>query len=166
MTGPTGQQPFTSAEDAQRFIVQIVYDHFRQTGEWPRVRDLDLDYGEVLDPVGGLELLCRQVGHERISCGSPTSEHDRVILTIRSIAECKGSEDDVRNFLAAVRLAARRYREKRGQEVDLLTENLATELELDEAAAKRALELLGMAKSLTQGRSPGLVRLAHPVSRL
>lgn len=165
LTSPTGQQPFPSAEDAQRFILQTVYDRFRETGDWPRARDLDLDYSDVLLPFGGLEVLCRQMGVERISCGSPAAEHDRVILSLRAITECNGAEEDLRNFLAIVRFGADTYHTKRGNEARVSTQDLTASLGLTDVAARRALEMLGQADSLTQGGSPDTKTLAHAISR-
>ncbi len=61
---PDPAKPLVRLEEAQRFIEQHVYDHFRQSSEWPRVRDFDLDYHELLDPLGGLEAVCRQIGSD------------------------------------------------------------------------------------------------------
>src|SRR2546427_11625607 len=114
-TTPPPAKPFARLEDAQRFLEQHVYDHFRQASEWPRARDFDLDYHELLDPLGGLEVVCREIGPDRLSCGSAYSEHDRVALRLVALAECQGAEQDVANFLAAVRLAADRYHMSRGR---------------------------------------------------
>src|SRR2546429_6152363 len=110
---------FSRLDDARRLLEQRVYDHFRKTGEWPRARDFGLDYHDVLDQLGGLEVVCHQIGIERLSCGSPMSEHDRVALRLSALAECQGAEDDVTSFLAAVRLGADRYQASRGRDVQL-----------------------------------------------
>jgi len=164
MTDPRIES-FASTEDAQRFIVQTTYDHFHRTGEWPRARDLDLDYGDVLNPFGGLELLCRQLGSERIWCGSPAGEHDRVTLNLREVPECKGGTEDIQNFLAAVRFAANRYHERRGKEAMVSVQDLTTAYGLSEIEARRALELLSLGDSLVQGGGAGTWTLAHTVSR-
>src|SRR3989442_14641467 len=148
-------ESFKRLDDAQGFIVQTVYDHFRKTGEWPRARDFDLDYHGLLDPLGGLEVVCRQIGIERLSCGSPTSEHDRVALRLSALADCQGAEDDVTNFLAAVRLGADRYQASRGRDVQLSGAQLVVELGIDELAARRALELMLSGSGVVQGGSPG-----------
>src|SRR6266545_4303855 len=135
-------EPFTRVEDAQRFLEQRAYDHFRQTSEWPRARDFDLNYHELLDPLGGLEVICRQIGTERILCGSPMSESDRVALRLPALATCEGAETDVANFLAAVRLAADRYHAVRGKDAELKVADLVEALKIDEAAARRVLELM------------------------
>src|SRR6266478_6213768 len=106
-------EPFTNLNDARQFLEQRVYDHFHASGEWPRALDFDLDFHSTLDPLGGLEVVCRAIGPDRIFCGSPTSEHDRVALRLRALADRDGAEQDVANFLASVGLAADRYNTSR-----------------------------------------------------
>ncbi len=159
-------EPFASVEDAQAFIVRTAYEHFRRTGEWPRVRDFDIDYGEALDPRGGVEWLCRQLGHERIGCGSPQSESDRVTVRLRALAELPGAKDDVENFLCTVRLCARRYRETKGsREIYVTPEDVRTECALGEEAVKRAFVLLQLSE-VSAGGSAAQVRVAHVASKL
>lgn len=158
-------EPFKQVEDAQLFIVKTAYAHFRTTGEWPRARDMDLDYGEFLDPLGGLEVLCRQLGPDRIWCGSPAGEHDRVTVSLVGIRECEGAEESIREFLAAVSFAAGQYRERRGKDASVRTQDLVTGLGMDEVTARRALEMLAMGDSLVQGGGGGVWTLAHPVSK-
>ncbi len=159
-------EPFTRLEDAGRFLEQRVYDHFRQTSEWPRARDFDLDYPELLDPLGGLEVVCRQIGTERISCGSPMSESDRVALRLPTLATCEGAETDVANFLAAVRLAADRYHAARGKDAELKVADLVEALKIDELAARRAIELILSGSGVSGGGGGGRVSLALLASRM
>src|SRR5436309_6223575 len=159
-------EPFKSLEDAQRFLEERAYEHFRAAGMWPSTRDFDVEYYELLDPLGGLQLVCRRVGHERITCGSTASEHDRIILRWRALMECSAARDDLENFLAAVRLGAERYHAARGGDVALQVSDLVTELKIDEAAAKRVIALMLEGNSITRGGGGGSVSLAHQISRM
>ena len=160
-------KPFTSFEDARRFIEQRAYDHFRATGTWPRVRDFDLDHHEQLDPLDGLQILCKQIGHERIVCGSPASDHDCVALRWPALVDCAGAEEDVANFLAAVRLGAERYHAARGGDVQVKASDLVEALKIDELATKRAIALMLEGNSITRGGVPGsYVTLTHQISRM
>jgi len=159
-------EPFARVEDAQQFLEQRVYDHFRQTSDWPRARDFDLDYHELLDPLGGLEVVCRQIGTERISCGSPVSASDRVALRLPALATCEGAEPDVANFLAAVRLAADRYHAARGEDADLNVADLVETLKIDELAARRAIELILSGSGVSGGGGGGRVSIALLASRM
>lgn len=155
-----------SVADAQEFIVRTAYEQFRRTGEWPRVRDFDIDYGDALDPLGGVELLCRQLGHERIGCGSPQSENDRVTVRLRALAQLPEAQEDIENFLCAVRLCARRYRERKGgQEIMVTPDDVRAECQLKEETVKRALALLQLSE-ITAGGSASAVRIAHTASKL
>src|SRR5438309_2369119 len=159
-------EPFKSLEDARRFLEERAYEHFRATAMWPRARDFDLDYHELVDPLGGLQVVCRQIGYERISCGSTASEHDRVVLRWRALIECSAARDDLENFLAAVRLGAERYHAARGGDVELQIADLVKELKIDEAAARRVIALMLEGNSITRGGGGGSVSLAHQISRM
>jgi hypothetical protein len=157
---------FKSAEDAERFIVATVYNHFRTTGDWPRAREFDLDHDEKLDPFGGLEFLCRQMGSDRISSGSTGSEHDRLQLHVRALAHLPEAADDVRKFLAATRLAARRFRAARGAETQLTVNDIKTELDIGEKEAKRAFELIRTENAVSAGGGGEFIVLGRFASKL
>ncbi len=159
-------EPFARIEDAQHFLEQGVYDHFRTTGEWPRARDFDLAYYTVLDPLGGLEIVCRDIGTGRLTCGSVTSESDRIVLRLPALAGCARAEDDIRNFIAAAGVAGDRYHKVRGTDAQLTVADLVEELKIDDAAARRALALLYADGSITGGGGGDQVRLTHGASRM
>ena len=158
--------PLATLEDARQFLEQRVYDAFRQTSEWPRARDFDLEYHDLLDPLGGLELICRQIGLDRLSCGSPTSESDRVVLRLPAVASCEGAEADIENFLAVVRLAADRYYAARGKEVEIKDGDLVEGLKIDPPAAQRALALILSDHGIAGGGSRNSVYLGVVASRM
>ena len=93
-------------------------------------------------------MLCRQLGHERIGCGSVQSEHDRVTVRLRGMAELPEARDDVENFLSTVRVCAERYRKARVQQVYVTPEDVRAECGLAEIPALRAL--LSSARSLPE----------------
>jgi hypothetical protein len=159
-------EPFASAEDAQTFIIRAVYDTFLRTGEWPRVRDFDIEYGDVLDPFDGVELLCRRLGHEFISCGSPQSENDRIMVRLRALAGLPEAKHDIEHFLCAVRLAARLYREKKGShEVNVTPGDVRGECKLEEEQLKRAFALL-QSSEVSAGGSVAAIRVGHIARKL
>ncbi|MGH7548317.1 MAG: hypothetical protein ACREMM_09085 [Gemmatimonadales bacterium] len=158
-------QPFTRLEDAQRFVLKVAYEHFRRTGEWPHARDLDLEFGDALDPTGGLELLTRQLGSDRVRPVSPANPSDTVVVTLKGLAEVEQASDDIQRFLDAVRFAARRYRESGGKEATLRVQDLVTLPGFDPAAAKRAATLFGYAEVVSGGGGPDQWGLAHAIRR-
>ena len=84
-------------------FLQIVYDRFRTTGKWPRVRDLQI---ELRDKVN-VRALALDAGLSKVVCESrPAGE---CFLHLEGIVECKDAQEDIENFLATVRLMARRY---------------------------------------------------------
>ena len=94
-------EPFKRSEDAQQFILQQAYELFRRTGAWPRTRDLDLQYGDLLDQVGGIEILTQQLGVELISSGSPTNPNDFTMVRLRGLARVPEAQQDLEKFVEA-----------------------------------------------------------------
>ena len=135
-------KPFDNLADARGFLERRVFDHFRKTGEWPKARDFDLKYRKVSDQLGGLHIVCQQIGYKRILCGSPDSAEDRVRLQLAAIADLRGSEDDAANFLAAVRLAAERITHPGGRRPNYSSLNGAIPWAIGHLPARRAMALL------------------------
>jgi len=166
---PTGSgpasEPFKQAEDAQRFVLKVAYEHFRRTGEWPNARELDLEFGDVLDPMGGLELLTRHLGSDKVRPVSPASPNDFVVVTLKGLADLGEARDDLERFLDAVRFAAKRYRESRGKETTLRVQDLIALPGFDAAAAKRAATLFGYAEVVSGGGGPDQWGLPHAIRR-
>lgn len=166
MTSAIPVEPFSHLDDAQRFIEQRVYDRLRQTGEWPKARDFDLAYCHLFDPLGGLQLVCKLAGHDRISCDSPLTPNGHITLRWSALADLSEAADDIANFLAAVRLGAQRYHSSADGAVQLSVTDLTNVLHLDNLASKRAIELIREGNSISSGGGPGYVALTHQISRM
>lgn len=162
---PLRMEPFQSHDEAQRFLIQSAYAHFRTNGTWPTMRSLDLQHGSLLDPMDGLEMLCRRIGADRVSWGSVGSEHDRLALHALALADVAEAAEDVQSFLAAVRLAASRYRDAGGAETRVTIRDLETDLHLDPQRAQRTLELLKL-EPFCAGSGGDYVILGHLISKL
>jgi hypothetical protein len=147
-------------------LIEYVYSRFRLMGEWPLARQIDLDLDDELDPVGGLELVCEQLGAEYISCGSPSTDHDKVMLHLRALELCPAAEDDVHNFLAAIRFCAGRYRESGGSQRDLSAHELGAHLGIDSEGTKRLMELIMFEGRFWQGGSTSGILLSRLAGKL
>jgi len=155
----------TNLQDARQFIEQRVYEHFHAHAEWPRAKIFDLEHYERLDPLGGLEEVCRQIGSDRLTCGSITSSEDRITLRWPALMDQPNAADDIRNFLKGAREAADRYTANRGGETTLNRRELAEHLKIDELASKRMMALL-LQSEVTGGGSVDQVSIAHFASRV
>lgn len=101
----TGDPPLTAQ---QRLVLQKIYDRFRADGDWPTCvavdrplrRELRIDTGLVLQGIPERLLLRSRPGNYR-----PLPD-DQLRLTIRGIAACNGSEDDIEHFVRLLRWLA------------------------------------------------------------
>jgi hypothetical protein len=84
-------------------LLQLVYDRFRTTGTWPLVRDLYVD----LRKEGSFRVLAAEVGLNKIVCEDGPEGVCRLLF--ETIAECRNSEEDIQNVLAALRFTAERF---------------------------------------------------------
>lgn len=160
-------EPFKEVKDAQEFIARTAYEHFRRTGQWPITREFDLEYDNLLEPLGGLEVLCRQMGPDTIYCGSVGSEHDRVVLRLEGLAELDEAVEDLQHVLAGLRLCAKRYRDAKGRDNPRIgVDDLRAELGLDESTAQRAFVLLQTASWISTSGGGTSIVLGHFASKL
>lgn len=159
-------EPFKTSEEAQVFVLRTVYQHFRQTGTWPAAREFDLLYGDLLDPVGGIELVSRQLGSSRITPASPSNNaSDQLRVHLTGLAEIAEALDDIRGFLAVVRFAARKYRDSRGKDDMLHLAEVASLPGIDPQQAKRVLEIFGSAPVVSGGGGGGQWGVRHEARR-
>lgn len=132
---PKRDQP---AEREQDHLLQVIFDHFHGSGEWPlldRLRheldraDDDLDVirvGRELDP----------------ALGTVTIGHDaRASLTIHGVARCSGSEVELDDVLQTMLLAYQRFR-THGPGARFASKDLEGELGLDPLRMRRTSELI------------------------
>jgi hypothetical protein len=97
----------------QRQILQLVYDRFRETGEWPLFqfvdrradRDLDIDIAQVLPAIPKELIRSYRAG------GVAFQPSDRIWLSVEGIACCSDAESDLARFLELLRWCAERERE-------------------------------------------------------
>ena len=143
----------------------MAYEHFRRTADWPHAQELDHEFGDLLDTMGGLDLLTRQLGSDKVRPVSVASQNDFVVVTLKGLAELGEARDDLARFVDAVRFAAKRYRESRGKEATLRAEDLVGLPGFDAAAAKRAATLFGNAEVVSGGGGPDEWRLPHAIRR-
>lgn len=144
------QESMTSAP-SQLHLLQVVFDRFHQTGEWPRIdylrheldlADDDLDVlavGSILSPAYGRV----DVGYEA-----------RASLTLHGIALTRGGEQELRDASETMRFAYRTFRDV-GPTAEISSDILARELGLDSVRLTKTYKLVNWLPGIGGGGSTG-----------
>ncbi len=164
MTGPSGTRSGESRyvvaalDPRYQFLLQAVYDRFREHATWPLVRHLEIDLEDQLDPLGGLEQVCIAIGADKIACGSFYDASSVCRLRLAGFLECRGAEDDVERFLKAVRYCAKKYRDAKGATITVSAGEFVEALPCSETEARRVGLMLVEAGDLWNSatQAPGI----------
>src|SRR5881296_2981255 len=137
------------------FLLQAVYDHFREHAAWPLVRQLEIELEDQLDPLGGLQQVCVAIGSDNVVCGSSYDVNGVCRLRLGGFLGCRGAEDDVERFLDAVRRFSQKYRDAKGAAVTMSAGEFVEELRFSESEARRVgLMLLDASDLWTTATQP------------
>jgi len=120
-----------------QFLLQAVYDRFREHAAWPLARQLEIELEDELDPLGGLQQVCFAIGSDKVRCWSSYDAGGVCQLRLAGFLECGGAEDDVNRFLGAVRYCAKKYRDAKGAPVTVSAGEFVAELRYSELEARR-----------------------------
>ena len=131
----SGQAP--ALNDRQQALLQRIYDHFQASALWPRYRQLEIDLWNQAP----LHEIISGIPGSLIVVETPIQRGTTCSLTLRGIAHCEGSQDDVENFVRAVALLASQY-VQHGEDVKVHSDLIASELGLSEIQCRRVVELL------------------------
>ena len=135
----------------QRHLIQVIFDRFHATAEWPLVdtlrheldlNDDDLDVvgvGRTLDPALGTV----GIGHQA-----------RASLTIHGLALCSGADQELDDVLRTVQYAYGRFRAT-GPGARVTSEELAANLEMDPLRIRRTYELIHWLPGIGGGGGTG-----------
>lgn len=129
----------------QQKLIDVVYDHFYTTGEWPRTRSLQMQ----LRKFGNVARIAAEAGAQLIDCGDP-HRNGVCTLTLAGIASGAGSEPLIDDFLRTIRAIAKRYIEQDSEDSIPVSEILA-ELGLFGIPARRISELVYSARGIRTG---------------
>lgn len=116
-------------------VFQAAFDRYRSTEEWPTFRKVARELVEALDA----EEAVKGLGFPWVD--SQVGGNNPLILRVPAIARCKGSEEILDAFIAALRLGVKKYFTK-GIEPNLTQQNLVAEAGLSNELAHHALLLL------------------------
>jgi hypothetical protein len=128
----------TPIPEEVRHLLQVIFDRFKQTGEWPLIEDLryELDQADdELDVPAAATVMDPSLGH-----ASDRGNTARATLTIHGVVECDGSDEVLADVLAYAQLAYSQYREQ-GREARVTSDDLSTKLDMDPLRVRRTYEL-------------------------
>jgi len=128
-------------------LIQLTFDHYKMTGEWPLVDQLQhaLDRAgedfDVVDSGGGLDPALGRVDR---------GYQGRVALTLRGVRRCEGSEAELQAALDTMRLAVRRWLHD-GPGATVSSADVESELGLEPALSRRILEYINWLPGIAGG---------------
>lgn len=129
--------PDSNLTDDQRWLLNAAYARFRDSGEWPRIDELQhaLDRAEEDRDVDSIaESLDRRYGWRS------RGQDEYVELTLCGVAACEGAEDDLADVLTVGRKAFSLYL-VHGAGFSLSSSDVAPDLEEDGVRLRRVLIL-------------------------
>jgi hypothetical protein len=138
-----------TVDPATQHLLEVIFERFRETGEWPRldvlrhalVRDEDdldvVSVGRRLDPAYG-----------HVEVGYQT----KATLTIHGVALCRGSGDILEDCLRTVKFAYDRYVET-GPDAKFTSQDLVREFGMSAVRLNRTHELIASVPGMNGGGS-------------
>jgi predicted nucleotide-binding protein len=133
---------FVAADPELQRYMQLSFDAFHQTGDWPDVEKLQR---QLLREDGSLDLYA--VG-DRIPSEigtNPVRADNHCQLTVAGVALCKGSDEEVHGFMTVLRIAAHTYlAEDPGKDtsMSLNSEELRDAMHLTDVALRRIFRMI------------------------
>lgn len=125
----------------QEEILQVIYTWFRDHGgEWPNFDNIDRRLNRHRDEPLDTANIMKQIPEDLLrplDCinGQPTPDGE-LVLRVKGIARCLGSDDDTFNFIAALKWLVQQYksydppRDMVGSGMRFDADELATEIRL------------------------------------
>ncbi len=132
-------------EAHQRRLLQKIYDHFRQTGEWPNYRRLGRELVAVMDvqqvaqslPPGYIN-----AGEAHRASHGDIERSSEATLTVPAIRLCDGSESDLSDFIQVVQLCVRRHFDSSNLETPRITrQDLEQDLGMPDLTVRKMIRL-------------------------
>ncbi len=119
----------------QKELLQVLYEQFAATCEWPRYRELERALGFTLAGV------VKPLNPGLVTFYVPIGPDTRCALTLRGLESQTAAKADLVNALAAIRLIARRA-ESNGPSVRISSDELRSEGGLSDEEAVRLTKIL------------------------
>ena len=144
--------------DTDRQILEYIYRTFRDEGCWVKSRHLVHD----LQALGDAYEVANRIGGELIRIGDPDSKKNALAkLTVKGVAACEGSEQDLLDFVSVLQLFVRTYRASSDGVPRVTADDLIRELGLSELQARKMTMLILEEGGLYRSASCGGTEPTH-----
>ena len=130
--------------------LQLIYDRFRETAVWPVAHELQRQQAQLgtrFDVIAAVEALPAELGWR------VRDTEGRAQLSLRGIARCEGSSEDVNAFLGLVKVAYERY--MHDENLTITSGDLAQIFDLCELGSERLYQILQVESGLWRGMGKG-----------
>jgi hypothetical protein len=125
--------------DADRQILRYIYRVFKDEGRWVRSRHLVHD----LQALGDAYEIADRIGRELVVIEDPDRKEDAFAkLTVKGLAACEGSDQDLLDFVSALQLFVHKYRATRDGIPQVTEDNFIHDLGLSELQARKMTMLI------------------------
>lgn len=152
-----------AVECRQRHLFQVIYDHFRETGEWPKYRQLgrqlvgEMDVQEVAQSLPPGYINANEAHHASFG---DIEYSEEATLTVPAIRLCDGSEPDLSDFIRVLQLCVRRHFDNSNLETPKLSwQDLEQELGMPDLTVRKMIRLIVREPHIYAG---GLTELDPP----
>jgi len=128
--------------DQQRLYLQTIFDHFHENGKWPTYSNVertilqtypDLDIDEIVKslPPG----LSKPFNAYMFDV--PGFANEDTLLTVPAIYPCQGSQEDLTDFVRAIRFCVERYNSSDKEKRQVSSNDLMTSLDMSELSTRK-----------------------------
>lgn len=147
----------------QQRLLQVIYDYFRETAEWPKYRQLGRQLVREMD----VQLVAQSLPLGYINADrahhanyGDIENSEEAIITVPSIYLCDGSGSDLGDFIRALQLCVQRHFDSSNLGTPKLTrEDLERELEMPDLTARKVIRLMVREPGVSAG---GLTEFDSP----
>jgi hypothetical protein len=118
--------------DQQNNILNLVFDHLNETGEWPLLRTFEVKYRNY----GDIRSIINSIGNEYIFLNDENSKECLIKLRIKGIYLCKNSTEVLEKFVQVIKLFAKTYTDN-PLEPNIKHEEIRSKLTLSDLMLKK-----------------------------
>jgi hypothetical protein len=123
--------------DQQNNILNLVFEHFNENGEWPFLRIFEVKYRNY----GDIRSIIKSIGNEYIFFNDEYSKECLIMLRIQGIYLCKNSTDVLEKFIKVIKLFAKTYTDN-PLESNIKHEEIKSKLTLSDLMLKKLLTII------------------------
>jgi len=140
--------------DTDRQILEYIYRTFNDEGCWVKSRHFVHD----LQALGDAYEVANKIGRELVRIEDPNGKEDALAkLTVKGVAACEGSEQDLLDFVSVLQLFVHTYRASSDGVPRVTVDDFIRELDLSKLQARKMTMLILEEGGWTCGGNPAPV---------